>query len=62
MKIEPINDLIMQVALIFSYMEQPHIPRAMAICRKKGWTIRHHDNIVLPVAPERRNLGRRASR
>jgi KUP system potassium uptake protein len=36
-KIEPINDLFMRVTLTFGYMEQPHIPRALAICRKLGW-------------------------
>ena len=36
-KMEPINDLFMRVTLTFGYMEQPHIPRALAICRKQGW-------------------------
>lgn len=36
-KMEPINDLFMRVRLTFGYMEQPHIPRALAICRKLGW-------------------------
>jgi len=36
-KMEPINDLFMRVTLTFGYMEQPHIPRALAICRKLGW-------------------------
>ena len=36
-KIEPLNNLFMRVTLTFGYMEQPHIPRALAICRKLGW-------------------------
>jgi KUP system potassium uptake protein len=36
-KMEAINDLFMRVKLTFGYMEQPNIPRALAICRKKGW-------------------------
>jgi KUP system potassium uptake protein len=36
-KMETINDLFMRVKLTFGYMEQPNIPRALAICRKQGW-------------------------
>ena len=36
-KMENINDLFMRVKLTFGYMEQPNIPRALAICRKQGW-------------------------
>lgn len=36
-KMEPINDLFMRVTLYFGYMEQPNIPKALAICRKLGW-------------------------
>ena len=36
-KMETVNDLFMRVTLTFGYMEQPNIPRALAICRKKGW-------------------------
>ncbi|TGQ42724.1 potassium transporter Kup [Mesorhizobium sp. M00.F.Ca.ET.216.01.1.1] len=36
-KMETINDLFMRVTLTFGYMEQPNIPRALAICRKQGW-------------------------
>lgn len=36
-KLEPINDLFVRVTLTFGYMEQPHIPRALVICRKQGW-------------------------
>jgi len=34
---EKINDLFMRVTLTFGYMEQPNIPKALAICRKQGW-------------------------
>ncbi|WP_315923727.1 potassium transporter Kup [Mesorhizobium sp. SP-1A] len=36
-KIETVNELFMRVKLTFGYMEQPNIPRALAICRKQGW-------------------------
>ncbi|MEP9396199.1 potassium transporter Kup [Mesorhizobium sp. KR2-14] len=36
-KMERINDLFMRVSLTFGYMEQPNIPKALAICRKMGW-------------------------
>lgn len=36
-KMKPINDLFMRVTMKFGYMEQPNIPKAMAICRKQGW-------------------------
>ncbi|RWJ31753.1 potassium transporter Kup [Mesorhizobium sp.] len=36
-KMETINELFMRVTLTFGYMEQPNIPRALAICRKQGW-------------------------
>jgi KUP system potassium uptake protein len=36
-RIEPINELFMRVTLNFGYMEQPNIPKALAICRKQGW-------------------------
>ncbi|MDP3895349.1 MAG: potassium transporter Kup [Mesorhizobium sp.] len=35
--IEVLNPLFMRVKLKFGYMEQPHIPKALAICRKLGW-------------------------
>ena len=34
---ERINDRFMRVMLTFGYMEQPNIPKALAICRKQGW-------------------------
>ncbi|MER9599422.1 potassium transporter Kup [Mesorhizobium sp. M0244] len=36
-KMETVNELFMRVTLTFGYMEQPNIPRALAICRKQGW-------------------------
>jgi len=36
-EMEPLNDLFMRVTLHFGYMEQPNIPKALAICRKQGW-------------------------
>jgi len=36
-KMETVNELFMRVSLTFGYMEQPNIPRALAICRKQGW-------------------------
>jgi len=36
-KLETVNELFMRATLTFGYMEQPNIPRALAICRKQGW-------------------------
>ncbi|WP_439501821.1 potassium transporter Kup [Aminobacter ciceronei] len=36
-KMEQVNELFMRVKLKFGYMEQPNIPKALAICRKQGW-------------------------
>ncbi len=36
-KMETINKLFMRVTLTFGYMERPNIPKALVICRKKGW-------------------------
>ncbi|MER9418179.1 potassium transporter Kup [Mesorhizobium sp. M0306] len=36
-KMETVNELFIRVTLTFGYMEQPNIPRALAICRKQGW-------------------------
>lgn len=36
-QMEMINPLFMRVKLKFGYMEQPNIPKALAICRKQGW-------------------------
>ncbi|MBD0414778.1 potassium transporter Kup [Oryzicola mucosus] len=36
-KMEEINPYFRRVTLTFGYMEQPNIPKALAICRKQGW-------------------------
>lgn len=36
-QLEQMNDLFMRVTMTFGYMEQPNIPKALVICRKKGW-------------------------
>jgi KUP system potassium uptake protein len=36
-EIEKINDLFKRVKITFGYMEQPNLPRALALCRKQGW-------------------------
>jgi len=36
-RVSQFNERFMQVVLTFGYMEQPNIPRALAICRKLGW-------------------------
>lgn len=36
-RIVDLNDLFMRVILTFGYMEQPNIPKALAVCRKRGW-------------------------
>jgi KUP system potassium uptake protein len=36
-KIEPLNDTFMRVSMTFGYMEEPNVPRALGLCRKKGW-------------------------
>lgn len=36
-EMEGISDLFMRVKITFGYMEQPNLPRALALCRKKGW-------------------------
>jgi KUP system potassium uptake protein len=36
--ITPVTPLFSRIALKFGYMEQPNVPRALAIARKLGWT------------------------
>ncbi len=36
--ITPVSPLFSRIALKFGYMEQPNIPKALAIARKLGWT------------------------
>jgi KUP system potassium uptake protein len=35
--ITPVSETFMRVALRFGYMEQPNVPKALAIARKHGW-------------------------
>ncbi|MBZ0139875.1 MAG: potassium transporter Kup, partial [Pseudorhodoplanes sp.] len=37
-KIESLSPSFMRVILRFGFMERPHVPRALAIARKHGWT------------------------
>ena len=39
-----------RVALRFGFMEEPNVPKALAIARKQGLHLRHHVDVVLPVA------------
>lgn len=36
-RMEKLSEHFMSLTLTFGYMEQPHVPRALAICRKQGW-------------------------
>jgi KUP system potassium uptake protein len=36
-KIEALDTTFMRVSMTFGYMEEPNVPRALALCRKKGW-------------------------
>jgi len=36
--ITPVSDHFSKVTLNFGYMEQPNVPKALAIARKQGWT------------------------
>ncbi len=36
-RIEPMNETFMRVSMSFGYMEEPNVPRALALCRKMGW-------------------------
>jgi KUP system potassium uptake protein len=49
-KMEPINDLFMRVTLTFGYMEQPQHPKRAGDLPQAGLEVRHHDDVVLPVA------------
>ena len=37
MQIEPIGETFPRVRLRFGFMEQPNVPKALAIARKHGW-------------------------
>jgi KUP system potassium uptake protein len=36
-EIELMTPLFMRVTMTFGYMEQPNVPKALAVCRKLGW-------------------------
>ena len=36
-QMEEINDQFMRVKMTFGYMEEPNVPRVLALCRKMGW-------------------------
>jgi len=36
-RMEPINDQFMRVVMTFGYMDDPNVPKALALCRKMGW-------------------------
>jgi KUP system potassium uptake protein len=36
-QMERLDDRFLKILLTFGYMETPNIPRALALCRKKGW-------------------------
>ena len=36
-RMEPVSETFSRVTLRFGYMEQPNVPRALAIARKLGW-------------------------
>ena len=37
-RITPVSEHFSKVALKFGYMEQPNVPKALAVARKLGWT------------------------
>jgi len=44
---EAISDKFTKVeACAFGFMEQPNVPKALAIARKLGWAVRHHVDVV----------------
>ena len=47
----PICERFSRVTLRFGFMETPNVPKALAIARKLGLAIRHHVDVVLPLAP-----------
>ena len=49
-RIEHIGDSFWRVEMTYGYMETPNVPRGLAILRKPGLQVRHHGDIVLPVA------------
>jgi KUP system potassium uptake protein len=37
-RIEPLGDTFLRVILRFGFMEQPNVPKALAVARKQGWS------------------------
>lgn len=37
-RIEPVGETFLRVVLRFGFMEQPNVPKALAIARRAGWT------------------------
>ena len=37
-RIEPVGETFLRVVLRFGFMEQPNVPKALAIARRSGWT------------------------
>lgn len=56
-KMEPIDDRFLRVSLSFGYMEEPNVPKALALCRKMGWKF---DIMSTSFFVSRRNLKRAA--
>ena len=56
-KMEPIDDRFLRVSLTFGYMEEPNVPKALALCRKMGWKF---DIMSTSFFVSRRNLKRAA--
>ena len=56
-EITPISDRFTRVALRFGFMEEPNVPKALAVARKQGLALRHHVDVVLPLAPLAQGLG-----
>ena len=46
----PVSPHFSRVSLKFGYMETPNVPKALAIARTPGLELRHHVDVVLPVA------------
>ena len=49
-KMETVNELFMRVTLTFGYMETAQHPARAGDLPQAGLEVRHHDDVVLPVA------------
>jgi KUP system potassium uptake protein len=38
LRLEPVSDSFTRVTVAFGYMESPNVPKALAMCRRAGWT------------------------